>query len=124
MAGFSEAKAAGARFYEGKACLRGHTRRYASTSTCAVCRPARPAPRLTDKPEGSTAARVSLASMWRRNCPACGPESLFCGSKCVNCGHDTNAKQERRLYRHPPRGLIAPIADNEANLLALMKAKA
>jgi len=75
------------------------------------------------KPAAPVTARYSLASVWRRDCPQCGPESLFVGSSCVSCGHNTDARQERRLYRHPPPRLTMPIAEG-TNILALMKAKA
>jgi hypothetical protein len=124
MTARAQAKAAGELFYEGRPCRRGHTRRSVSEDRCAECRivtrsakiPRKrinPASSLIENPappKDTAMARYSLASMWRRSCPTCGPESLFRASQCVSCGHDTNAKRERRLRQHKHSLLIAPIA--------------
>jgi hypothetical protein len=77
-----------------------------------------------------TVPRISLAAMSRRHCPECGPETLFVGTVCVNCGHDF-AAPNRRAKRQEWHGAITrrgqqlrtPIAEDAGNLLALMAAK-
>jgi hypothetical protein len=60
MATYVEAKAAGAKFYEGKPCPRGHTRRYVKTNDCAECHRARAAgaelPKIDEDDATPTAA--------------------------------------------------------------------
>jgi hypothetical protein len=73
------------------------------------------------KPGAAPAARYSLAAMTRRHCTRCGDfEALFSGSVCCSCGANYAAKAPRRRRAHGP----ATIADNDGNLLALMRAKA
>jgi hypothetical protein len=43
MTGFTEARIAGAKYYEGKMCPRGHTRRYVKSNGCVECHQARSA---------------------------------------------------------------------------------
>lgn len=64
--------------------------------------------------------------MSRRNCPTCGPETLFAGSICVNCGHDImrpKQRPKRVRFNAEPSTLRHPVVDTDSNLLSLMAAK-
>jgi hypothetical protein len=90
--------------------------------------------RETRAPRPDASRKLSLGSMMRKPCPRCSdPEALFAGSRCCSCGADLAEKPKRGRGR-PPRAfalkgsratapLRTPIADNDANLLALMAAK-
>ena len=71
-----------------------------------------------------------MASMTRRTCVTCGPESLFAGSVCCSCGHDLMAPKPQTKRRgwngavtRREAALRAPIAEDAGNLLSLMAAK-
>ncbi len=85
--------------------------------------PAKRAP--TAEPKLDPTRTLSLAAMTRRHCPTCGPESLFCRTACVNCGYDfTSAKKRTKRVHWNGAPLRTPIAEDGANLLSLMGAKA
>lgn len=85
----------------------------------------------TAEPKLDPTRSLSLAGMSRRDCPTCGPDSLFCRSECVNCGYDSTPVKQRtkglpRNIKITRRGAVLrhPIVDTDSNLLALMAVKA
>jgi len=84
--------------------------------------PAQRAP--TAEPKLDPSRTMSLAGMSRRDCPTCGPESLFAGPICVNCRWDsTPGKRRTKRTRGWNGALRTPIAEDAGNLLSLMAAK-
>jgi hypothetical protein len=122
----AEALKMGVRYYEGRPCPRGHTRRVVSSKNCLQCQLDRSrAAKRKPEPAVSGPPRPSLAAMSRRDCIECGPETLFAGSVCVNCGHDSTPGKRRTKRTHwNGAPLRAPIAEDAGNLLSLMAAKA